>query len=190
MIGIMIYGGFSLFAWYAIFSWLPGYLGMPVEKGGAGLSVVKSNVWIIVTQIGALLGYISFGFFADRVGRRKSTVTYLLMFAVMVPIFVSVKEPNWLLVVGPVLAFFGYGYAAGFGTIGAELYPTRIRATAQGFIYGCGRLASGAAPYLVGLIALEYGLGGGFLIAPVALLIAAIGVLLFIPETKGQELAA
>jgi hypothetical protein len=107
----------------------------------------------------------------------------------MVPIFVSVKEPNLLLVVGP-SAFFGYGYIAGFGTIGAELYPTRIRATAQGFIYGCGRLASGAAPYWVGLIALEYRLGDGFLIAPVALLIAAIGVLVFIRETKGQELAA
>ena len=46
-IGIMLYGAFSLFAWYAIFSWLPGYLGMPVEKGGAGLSVFKSNMWVI-----------------------------------------------------------------------------------------------------------------------------------------------
>jgi MFS family permease len=187
-VGIMIYGAFSLFAWYAIFSWLPGYLGSPVEKGGAGLGIVKSNVWVIVIQVGALLGYILFGFFADAVGRRKSTITFLLMFAVMVPIFVSVKEPNWLLLVGPILAFFGYGYIAGFGTIGAELYPTRIRATAQGFIYGCGRFASGMAPYTVGVIALKYGLGGGFLVAPAALLIAAAGVMIFIRETKGEEL--
>jgi MFS family permease len=188
-LGIMIYGGFSLFAWYAIFSWLPGYLGTPVEKGGAGLSIVKSNVWVIVIQVGALFGYIFFGFFSDAVGRRKSTISFLLMFAVMVPIFVSIREPNGLLVAGPLLAFFGYGYIAGFGTIGAELYPTRIRATAQGFIYGCGRFASGLAPYTVGLIAMRYGLGGGFLVAPAALLIAALGVVVFIRETKGEELA-
>jgi MFS family permease len=188
-LGIMIYGGFSLFAWYAIFSWLPGYLGTAVEKGGAGLSIVKSNVWVIVIQVGALFGYILFGFFADAVGRRKSTVSFLLMFAIMVPIFVSIREPNWLLVAGPMLAFFGYGYIAGFGTIGAELYPTRIRATAQGFIYGCGRFASGLAPYTVGVIALKYGLGSGFLVAPAALLVAALGVVVFIRETKGEELA-
>ena len=46
------------------------------------------------------------------------------------------------------------------------------------------------APYCVGLIALQYGLGGGFLVAPLALVIAAAGVALFIRETKGQELTA
>jgi MFS family permease len=188
-LGIMIYGGLSLFAWYAIFSWLPGYLGTPVEKGGAGLSIVKSNVWVIVIQVGAVFGYIFFGFFADAVGRRKSTVSFLLLFAVMVPIFVSIREPNGLLIAGPLLAFFGYGYIAGFGTISAELYPTRIRATAQGFIYGCGRFTSALAPYAVGLIALKHGLGAGFLVAPAALLIAALGVVVFIRETKGEELA-
>jgi MFS family permease len=188
-LGIMIYGGLSLFAWYAIFSWLPGYLGTAVEKGGAGLSIVKSNVWVIVIQVGAVFGYIFFGFFADAVGRRKSTISFLLLFAVMVPIFVSIREPNGLLIAGPLLAFFGYGYIAGFSTIGAELYPTRIRATAQGFIYGCGRFTSALAPYAVGLIALKHGLGGGFLIAPVALVLAALGVVVFIRETKGEELA-
>jgi len=39
------------------------------------------------------------------------------------------------------------------------------------------------------LIAMRYGLGGGFLVAPAALLIAALGVVVFIRETKGEELA-
>jgi len=187
-IGIMLYGAFSLFAWYAIFSWLPGYLGMPVEKGGAGLSIFKSNMWVIEIQVGALLGYVGFGFFADLMGRKKATIFYLLAFAVMVPIFVYIRQPMWLLVAGPLLAFFGYGYIAGYGTIAAELYPTRIRATAQGFIYGCGRLSSGIAPYIVGLLAINYGLGGGFMVAPVALVIASLGVGFFIRETRGQDI--
>ena len=41
----------------------------------------------------------------------------------------------------------------------AELFPTRIRASAQGFCYNAGRLVSAAAPLAIGSAAQRYGLG-------------------------------
>ena len=58
-----------------------------------------------------------------------------------------------LLLLGPLVAFFGTGYYSGFGAVIAELYPTSVRATAAGFCYNIGRIASAAAPFIVGSMA-------------------------------------
>jgi len=188
-IGVMFYMSFYIFAWWGVITWLNGYLGTPVEKGGAGLSIVKSGLWVAEMQIGAVLGYICFGYIADAIGRKKATVSFLLTAAVMLPIFLTIRQPLWLLVAGPILAFAGYGSAAGQGTISAELYPTRIRGTGQGFMYGCGRFASGFAPYTIGAVALTSGLGTALkMIVPPSLVIAAVAVAFLIRETKGVKI--
>ena len=70
----------------------------------------------------------------------------------------------------------------------SELFPTSIRASAQGFCYNAGRLASAAAPLAIGSAAETYGLG--MAIAASALFFALGGVLIWmLPETRGQELA-
>ena len=76
-----------LFGYWGMFTWLPAYLGSPIERGGAGLSVMRSSAWIVPLQIGAFFGYFSFGFFADRVGRRPAFLTFVLMTAVLVPVY-------------------------------------------------------------------------------------------------------
>ena len=59
------------------------------------------------------------------------------------------------------MAFFGTGYFTGFGIVTAESYPTAIRATAQGLTYNTGRLASAAAPFVVGSLADQRGFAVG-----------------------------
>src|SRR5690606_23954204 len=60
------------FAYWGVFFWLPGFLARPIEDGGAGMSVVRSLGWIVPVQLGAYAGYLTFGFIADRVGRRPT----------------------------------------------------------------------------------------------------------------------
>ena len=38
-------------------------------------------------QIGAYLGYLTFGFIADRIGRRRTFVLFMVAAAVLVPIY-------------------------------------------------------------------------------------------------------
>ena len=70
-----------------------------------------------------------------------------------------------LLALGPFIAFFGTGHYSGFGPLTAEIYPTTIRATAQGFTYNAGRLASAAAPFVIGSLAASRGFGAAFTVA-------------------------
>jgi dipeptide/tripeptide permease len=90
-------------------------------------------------------------------------------------------------VLGPFVAFFGTGYFSGFGPMTAELYPTAVRATAQGFTYNTGRLASAVAPFAVGSLAQAQGFALAFSITGVAFLLAAIAWI-WIPETRGKDL--
>ena len=109
--------------------------------------------FIIAMQAGMWLGYITFGYVSDAIGRKRTYVTYLVTAAALIALYTSLHAPLALLLLGPFVAFFATGYFSGFGAVTAELYPTEIRATAQGFTYNLGRIASAAAPFTVGTLA-------------------------------------
>jgi len=114
-------------------------------------------------------------------------VTYLVVASVLLPIYGSMKVPVVLLLLGPLVAFFGTGFFSGFGGVTAEVYPTTIRATAQGFTYNLGRIASAAAPFTIGKLATSNGFSVAFSVAGAVYLLGALAWT-FIPETRGREL--
>jgi MFS family permease len=178
----------TLFAWWGFNLWLPSYLKSSPAQGGAGLTGASTMWFLFVMQAGMWVGYVTFGFISDRIGRKKSYVIYLLTAAVLLALYVSIRQPMALLVLGPFVAFAATGYFSGFGAVTAEIYPTSIRATAQGFTYNVGRLASAAAPYLVGTLADSRGFGPALLMCSAAFVLAAV-FWIWIPETKGRALA-
>ena len=163
----------TLFAWWGLFTWTPRFLSLPIAQGGHGLSIVNTSTWTIVMQLGTFAGYLSFGALAARFGTKRTYIAYLLIAAAAVPLFASVANPWLLLLIGPIVGFFGTGYFSGFAVI-ADLFPTPIRATAMGFVYNIGRIASAAAPYLIGLISEHHGLPAALLITSAAFLLAAL----------------
>jgi MFS family permease len=177
----------TMFAWWGLFTWIPAFLSLPRERGGAGLSIMKTSTWIILMQVGMWLGYVSFGFISDWLGRKRTYVAYIFMAAALVPIYANTRTPIPLLVIGPLVGFFGTGYFSGFGAITAEIFPTTVRASAQGLTYNLGRGVSAAAPFLVGALSAQHGLGSAFLLTSGSFLLAGI-VALWIPETRGREL--
>ena len=178
----------AMCGYWGLFTWIPTWLATPVEAGGPGLDLVKSTTWIVVMQIGAALGFISFGYVADTLGRKKAFILYFVASALAVPLYTQITTPGALLAVGPVVAFFGTGFYSGFAPTFAELFPTNVRATAQGFIYNTGRAVSALAPAMVGFLATRYGLGGALTFTAGFFLLAGLIVLVFLPETKGAEL--
>ena len=178
----------TMFAWWGLNLWIPSFLSFPTAQGGVGLSTEAMSWFVIAMQVGMWFGYVTFGFVSDRFGRKPTYVVYLIAAAVLVYAYSVIRQPVALLVLGPFVAFFGTGYFSGFGAITAEVYPTSIRATAQGFTYNVGRLASAVAPYVVGSMAQSNSFGGAFTLTAVAFLVAAF-FWLFIPETRGRQLA-
>lgn len=177
-----------LFAYWGLFTWLPSFLASPVERGGAGLGIVRSSAWIVPVQIGAFLGYTTFGLLADRFGRRRVFVLFVLAAAAVVPLYgLGARSEIALLVLGPLVGFFGHGYFSVFGALLAELFPSGLRATAQGFCYNAGRAASAAAPLAIGALADRSGIGVA-LAATSLFYVAGSLLVLPLPETKGAPL--
>ncbi len=161
----------ALFAWWGFNSWIPAYLSLPVTQGGAGFSNATMSGLVFVNQIGMWCGYVTFGFISDATGRKRVYVAYLLLAAAFTWAYMSTQNGWLLLLLGPVTAFFATGHFSGFGAVTAELYPTAVRATAQGLTYNLGRIVSAAAPWFVGDFAMIHGY-------PAALSLAATAFLL------------
>jgi MFS family permease len=186
-IAIALMNSCCLFAWWGLNGWVPAYLRLSPAQGGIGLSSSTMSLFVIAMQVGMWFGYVSFGFIADAIGRKRTYVIYLVTAATLLPTYGILREPTALLFLGPFVAFFGTGYFSGLGAVVAELYPTAVRATAAGFCYNFGRIASAAAPYTVGSLAATRGFGVAFSVAGAAFLLAALAWI-WIPETKNREL--
>ena len=186
-LAVTIMNAFTMFAWWGFNLWLPSYLRSPAAQGGVGLSPQVMSMFVLAMQVGMWFGYVTFGFISDRIGRKRTYVGYLLTAAVLLYIYVSIRQPTALLVLGPFVAFVATGYFSGFGAVTAEIYPTTIRATAQGFTYNIGRIASAVAPIAVGTLAETQGFGAALSLSSLAFLLAAL-TWIWIPETRGREL--
>ncbi|MCL5268700.1 MAG: MFS transporter [Bacteroidetes bacterium] len=177
---------FDMSAYWFTYSWLPGYLHEQRQ-----FPMAKSAVWMLVTQLGGLLGYLSFGFVADKLGRRPAYSIYSFIMAaalVMVTLMWSV------VVIYPavILSFmflvgFGTGMFSGYGPLFSELYPTSIRNTAMGSAFNLARGVQFFTPVIIAVVAEEYGLSGGISLAAVFALLTGIWIWTF-PETKGKKL--
>lgn len=178
----------TMYAWWGFNLWIPAYLSLPVTAGGIGLGAEAMSAFVVTMQVGMWIGYVSFGFIADGFGRKRAYVGYLLAAAGLICLYASTRTPVVLLALGPLVAFFGTGYFSGFGAVTAELYPTGIRATAQGLTYNVGRLASAVAPFVVGRLSETHGFAVALTTSAAAFLLAA-ACWMAIPETKGRPLA-
>jgi MFS family permease len=184
---VTLMNAFALFGWWGLNLWIPSYLSMAAGQGGIGLNTRLMSGLVIFMQVGMWLGYVSFGFISDKAGRKKTYVGFLVAAAFFVFLYASTKQPVFLLILGPFVAYFGTGHFSGFGALTAELYPTSVRATAQGVTYNSGRIVSALAPFVVGSLAQAKGFGFAFSLIALSFLVAAV-LWAWIPETGGREL--
>jgi MFS family permease len=184
---LTVMNAFTLFGWWGFNLWLPGYLSLPESAGGRGFSATTMSAFVIAMQAGMWLGYVTFGFISDRVGRKRTYVTYTCSAAILILMYISIRSPLVLLLLGPLVAFFATGHFSGFGAVTAEVYPTEIRASAQGFTYNMGRVTSALAPFAVGSLAQTNGFQAALSLTSVAFLLAAL-TWIWIPETRGRAL--
>ena len=185
----LLMGSSLMFAYWGLFTWIPAYLSAPVASGGAGMTIVKSSSWIIPVQVGAFFGYGAFGFFSDRFGRRPAFIAFVLLAAAIVPVYgLSGRSGTTLMVLGPLVGFFGHGYFSVFGAMLAELFPSGVRGAAQGLCYNGARSVGAIAPFCIGALSKHYGIGVTLASLSIFYVLGA-AAMRFVPETKGAQLA-
>ena len=179
---------FGMFAWWGLFTWIPPYLSLPIEQGGRGFGVMGTTTLLVTLNLlGMFPGYASFGWVADAIGRRKSFILYLLVAALLVPLYAMARDPRALLILGTAVAFFGTGIFSGSGIVASEVFPTSVRARGLGFTYNGARTLSSVAPFVIGRVGQVKGLSWAFYLCAASYLISAL-VATQLPETRGKEL--
>jgi MFS family permease len=185
---LLLFNFFGMFAWWGLFTWLPPYLSLPVERGGRGFGMTGMTTLMVVLNLcGMFPGYISFGWVADRVGRRKAFLVYTLVASVLIPLYAAARSRSVLLVLGTLVAFFGTGIFSGSGIMGSEIFPTAVRARALGFTYNGARTLSSVAPLVIGRVGQTKGLSWAFYLCAAGYLLAALTATQ-LPETRGKIL--
>jgi MFS family permease len=175
-------------AWWGISSWVPPYIASVAAKNG-----LPGPQWAsyagMAYNFGAILGYISLGFLADRFGRKPIVMAYFALAFVMTPVlFLWTQDLTLLLVAAAVNAFFTLGQYSWMAVWLPELFPTRSRATGLAFAFNAPRFIAFLGPLFAGMLIVQF---GGF--SHAAMTIACIYVLgfcvtPFLPETNGKPL--
>ena len=178
---------FGMFGWWGLFTWIPAYLVLPASQGGHGFHLFGLTAFLVTLNlVGMLPGYLLFGIAADRFGPRAAFCVYLTAAAGAVPLLAAARQPALILLFACVAAFFGAGFFTGSAILGAELFPTPVRATALGVSYNVARGLSALAPAVIGALSMSHGLAWAFGASAVAFAGAAL-LALFLPETRGVE---
>jgi MFS family permease len=171
--------------YYALSIWLPTYL-----KTTKGLSIINTGGYLLVIITGAWCGCVVGAHLADAIGRKKTFLLFAVSASIIAFLYTHLQiSDTAMLVLGFPLGFCANGIFAPMGPFLTELFPTSIRATAQGFCFNAGRALGALFPTLVGYLSASMELGeaiGLFTIGAYVLLIAAA---LLLPETNGMDLS-
>ena len=177
---------FGMSAYWFTYSWLPTYL----EKE-RGLALLGTTFGIILIQCGDFIGYTTFGFVAEKLGRRPAFTIYSFIMALGISMITlcwnQVEKIPDLIFVFMFLTGFGTGYFGGFGALFSELFPTKIRNTGVGTVFNLARGAQFVTPVIITLVATYFDLSYGIAIAAIFALLVGIWIWVF-PETKGTAI--
>jgi MFS family permease len=170
-------------AYYSVTTWLPTFLA--TERH---LSVGGTTSYVLMVIVGSLAGYLTSGWLADRMGRRRGFIVFACCAAVLIVLYTHLPVAGGMFLIGFPLGFFVLGIFSGMGACLAELYPGAVRGSGQGFSYSVGRGIGGFCPSLIGVLSSHLSLSdaiAGFTIAAYAVVIVSAWAL---PETKGRAL--
>jgi MFS family permease len=171
--------------WFAVV-WLPRYL-----QKQRGLSIFGSGWWTLTFVAGSLVGYLTFGWISDLIGRRRSFAIYCAITAaglVMVTLFWDVLASRPALGLACMLiAGVGTGTWSCYGPYFSELFPTRVRGAAMSVIMNVTRGVQFLTPLVIEGVAGRWGLAGGVALAAGFAALAGLWVWT-LPETAGARI--
>ncbi len=181
---LMLFNFFQTVGFYGFFAWIPTLL---IAKG---ILITKSLEYGFIIKIAALAFPFLIMLFADRIERKWQVCLSCLSISVLGILFAAQTAPAALIVVGALLSMATAWLAYSLHNYQAELYPTRIRARAVGFVYSWSRLSGALTGFMVAFFLRHFGVPGVFLFVAASMAVVIISVAGLGPRTNNLELEA
>ncbi len=149
---------------------------------------------LLMLQVGAFFGMMTFTAIAQRIGRKKAfALAFILALAATASAFHFFETRGQIFWLIPLMGFFQLSLFAIYAIYLPELFPTHLRSTGTSFCYNVGRFAAAVGPPVLGWLKTQVYKGYPEPMRPAGITMCAVFilgllVLPFLPETKGQPL--
>jgi putative MFS transporter len=179
---LTVFNFFQAIAFYGFGNWLPALVN--AQNHNAPRSAQVSFLITLAFPIGPLLS----STIAEKFERKWQIVAAAAGTAVFGMLFATYTSSLGLVVLGiliilmnSLLGFCSHAYQS-------ELFPTRIRARAVGFVYSWGRLSTAFTSLIIGFLFQRFGTAGVFVFIALAMFAVVVSVGVFGPRTRGLTL--
>ncbi|HKM62595.1 MAG TPA: MFS transporter [Acidisphaera sp.] len=181
---MMVFNFFQTIGYYGFASWVPTLL---VARG---ITVTHSLLYSFIIAIANPIGPLLAVPIADKIERKWVIVFGATGIAAFGLAFSQVDGMVPLICCGVGITLCSNIMSFGFHAYQPELFPTRVRAMAVGFVYSMSRLGAMFSGFLIAFALREFGTTGVFtlIVGCMAMVVLSIGG--FGPRTRGMQLEA
>lgn len=140
----------AVFGLWGVTNWVPSFVAYLIDKKEIASYVGLASICL---NIGAIFGYIGFGYINKLIGIKNTFMLFFLgSFIMSIICFLYIRDYNLLLIGLGLLGFFNNGVFSGFAIYFPQAYPVFLRATGAGFCFNVGRILASLGPLSTGYI--------------------------------------
>jgi MFS transporter, putative metabolite:H+ symporter len=179
---LMIFHLTQTVGYYGFASWVPTLL------IAAGIRTTASLQYSFIIALSAPVGPLLIRGIADKFERKWQIVWSAVCIGGFGLLFARQNQPAWLVLLGVMLTCSNNWMSVAFHTYQAELFPTRVRAQAVGFVYSWSRFSAIFTSLMIGFFLQRFGVGGVFAFIAASMLVIVLAIGIFGPRTRGLAL--
>ncbi len=179
---LIIFNIFQTIGFYGFVNWVPSLL---VQQG---ISVTKSLMYTMIIAFAAPVGPLIGVLFADLAERKYLVMGSSIAVAVCGLVFGFTRSVPLLITMGIVVTICQNVLSFSYHAYQTELFPTRIRGKAVGFVYSWSRVSAMFNAFAIALILRHFGANGVFVFIASAMIVVFVVIGLMGPRTTGLSL--
>ncbi len=179
---LIVFNLFQAAGYYGFASWVPTLL------ISSGIEVTKSLAYTFIIAIAAPFGPAIGLLFTDRIERKWIVAGSALAIAVAGLAFTQAHGMASVIACGVALTLANNILSFAYHGYQPELFPTRVRARAVGFVYSFSRLSTMFSAFIIAAILKDFGAPGVFVFIAGCMGMVAAVIGLFGPRTKDLPL--
>jgi MFS transporter, putative metabolite:H+ symporter len=179
---LIIFNLFQTMGFYGFSNWVPTFL---IHQG---IEVTTSLGYTFAIAIAAPFGPLLAMPFTDRFERKWLIVAGAFFIAVFGLAFSQMRAAVPLIAFGALLTLSNNIMSFSFHAYQAELYPTRIRAMAVGFVYCWSRLSALFGAFIIAFFLNRFGVTGVFSLIAACMVVVMLAIGIFGPPTSKHSL--